>query len=623
MLGRIVPQAGTVAEILRKEGYSTLGVGKWHMVPGYQMTPAGPFDNWPLGKGFERYYGFLGGETDQYSPQMIYDNHIHRVPQTRDYHLSEDLKNQAIQFIADQVSVYPDKPFFMWFGLGAPHSPFQVDEKYMKMYDGVYDKGWDMIRKLRFTRQVLEGIIPAGTKLPASDPAVKPWSTLSAKEKELYVRFMQAYAGFITHADEQIGELVNYLKSIGELDNTMIVLISDNGASPSGGENGLDVFIRSMGGPAITFDELYGQMNKIGGPDFQALYPLGWAQASNTPFREYKQSTFNGGLKEPLIIHWPAGISAKGELRSQYVDIMDITPTVLDVLGVAAPDYINGVKQMDMQGISFAYTFAKADAPSQRTRQFHFMHNSRAILETYPDGVWKAVAVHKMGTPFEEDVWGLYKLDEDYAESNDLAALYPERVKELEALWWSEAKKYNADILVETSPADIAFLQPDSPSNRVEFRYLRGVDTIGWLSDPPATPARPLTTIEIDIHRDNAGQDGVLVAYGGNMGGYTWYIMNNRLVFEYNRLSRVYKMRSSIPVPVGDCALKYTFEYKQGLTGVGTMFINGKSVGSMEINTVPVGLSFEGFDMGRDTLTPVSTAYANKGDFEFKGSFPG
>ena len=611
--GRIKPEAATIAEILKDEGYNTYAVGKWHVAPIYHQTPAGPFDYWPLGKGFERFYGFLEGETDQYTPLLVRDNSFIEAPKKEGYHLSNDLVDHAIQFITDQVSVYPEKPFFLNLAFGVAHSPHQVHQNYIDMYKGVYEKGWDKIREERYKRQLQMGIIPQGTELSPKDPAVKEWDSLDDDHKQLYARFQETYAGFITHCDEQIGRFINFLETIRELNNTLIFLISDNGATQDGGNEGVDDFIRTLNGSIPSFEEMFERIEEIGGRSMMALYPRGWAHTSNTPFKQYKGTIFAGGVKTPLIVHWQDGIKTAGKICSQYVDVVDITPTVLDILSIETPEVVKGVRQMPMHGKSFAHMFLDANSPSKRTVKFYQWANSRGILH---EG-WKAIAIHTPGKSFDDDRWELYKTNDDFSESKNIAEINPKKLQALINLWWAEASKYGVLPLKEMTPADQGYIPLDSAANRSIFKYLPGVEHIGWLAGPPIE--NKSHTIHIPVYRFNELDEGVLVCNGDSLGGYTLYILGNRLIYEYNNFGTRFVIESEIGVPLGNSILKYEYEKTGPCIGVGALYINDKMVGKAEIKTVAFALSMAYTDIGRDTSLPVSKSYANKGEFKFTG----
>jgi arylsulfatase A-like enzyme len=611
--GRIKPEAATVAEILKDEGYNTYAVGKWHVAPIYHQTPAGPFDFWPLGKGFERFYGFLEGETDQYTPLLVRDNSFIEAPKKEDYHLSDDLVDHTIQFITDQVSVYPEKPFFLNLAFGVAHSPHQVKQSYIDMYKGVYDKGWDKIREERYNRQLQMGAIPEGAELSPKDPAVKEWDSLDDDHKQLYARFQETYAGFITHCDEQIGRFIKFLETIGELENTLIFLISDNGATQDGGNEGVDDFVRTLNGSIPSFEEMFERIDEIGGRSMMALYPRGWAHVSNTPFKQYKGTIFGGGTKTPLIVHWPDGIKTAGKICPQFVDVVDITPTVLDIAGIETPEFVKGVRQMPMHGESFAHMFSDAANPSKRTVKFYQWANSRGISH---EG-WKAIAIHAPGKSFEDDRWELYKTSEDFSESKNIAEIHPEKLQALINLWWAEAGKYGILPLREMKPADQGYIPLDSAANRSTFKYLPGLEHVGWLADPPIE--NKSYTISVPVFRSNESDEGVLVCNGDNLGGYTLYILGNRLIYEYNNFGTRFVIESEIEVPVGSSILKYEYGKTGPCTGIGSLYINDKKVGQTEMKTVPFALSMAYTDIGRDTSLPVSKNYASKGEFKFTG----
>ncbi|HLG17476.1 MAG TPA: arylsulfatase [Blastocatellia bacterium] len=377
--GRMPRSQATIAEILKQTGYSTFYVGKWHQAPPDETSDAGPFDHWPLGMGFERFYGFLGGETNQWFPDLVFDNHRVDPPKRPGYHLTEDLTDRAIQFIAEQKQVTPDKPFFLNLAYGAGHAPHHVAKKYIEMYRGRFDKGWDKVREETLARQKQMGVVPANTVLAPRNSDVKAWDQLTSDERRLYARMQEVFAGFLTHCDENIGRLLAFLEEQDLMDNTLLVVVSDNGASQEGRETG--TFNESLYFNQIPEDVAMNLklIDELGGPMTYPHYPLGWAMAGNTPFKRYKQETHAGGITDPLIIHWPKTIKDKGGIRAQYHHMIDITPTVLEVLGLAQPRAVNGVDQRPMDGLSIAYTFTDAKAPSRRESQYYEMLGHRAI----------------------------------------------------------------------------------------------------------------------------------------------------------------------------------------------------------------------------------------------------
>ena len=442
--GRIPASAANIAQILNHNGYSTFAVGKWHLVPREHMTPAGDRTHWPLQKGFDRFHGFLSGWTDQYRPDLVVDNHAVPVPEQPQYHFSEDIVDQAITMLEGKLAADPGKPFFLYVAFGATHAPIQVPKRYIDKYEGAFDDGWDAVRDRRYRKQLELGIVPSGAVLPPRNPGDPAWDELGETERRVYARFMEAYAGFTEHTDDQIGRLIGFLKENGQFDNTLVVLISDNGGAPEAGVKGN--FARSYG-DRTTVEEMHERLDELGGPGTQPLYPRPWAMASSAPFKYYKLWPFNGGVRTPMIVSWPLRIRRTG-LREQFVDVIDITPTVLDYLGINAPESFNGVCQMPMHGKSLRAVFDDPGASAPRDTQFFELWGSRGI---YHKG-WKAVAFHTPGTDFESDHWELYHVEADFTETRDLATQHPERLKQLQALWWEEAGKYGALPQLEAIP---------------------------------------------------------------------------------------------------------------------------------------------------------------------------
>jgi len=448
--GRVPSTAGTIAEILRDNGYNTFAVGKYGVTPDEEATDAGPFDHWPTGKGFDHFFGFLGSQTDQYKPDLVEDQ-AHARPDGR--HLSAQITDKAISYIDRQKKAAPDKPFFLYYAPGATHAPHQVDKYWSDQYKGKFDKGWDAYREEVFERQKKLGVIPADAKLPDRNPDIKAWDQLSEDEKKLYARFMEVYAGYLTYTDYEVGRLINHLKEINQLDNTLVfVMLGDNGASKEGTLNG-DVD-RSFCADKLTDKQLIsynlGKIGEIGtSTATQGNYPLGWAQAANTPFKFWKQdANSEGGTHNPLIVFYPKGIKDKGGIRTQYSHVIDILPTTLDLVGVKAPEQIKGVQQQAIEGTSLAYSIDDAKAPSRHTLQYYYIFGARSI---YHDG-WKAELAYpnsfitgnaESKKAFDENAWELYNLNEDYTERIDLAKKYPEKLAELKALFEEQAKAHH------------------------------------------------------------------------------------------------------------------------------------------------------------------------------------
>jgi len=459
--GRIPSSAGTIAEILRDNGYNTFTVGKYGLTPDEDATDAGPFDRWPSGKGFDHFFGFLGSQTDQYKPDLVEDN-AHVTPDGR--HLNEQITDKAISYISRQQKAAPGKPFFLYYSPGATHAPHQVDKYWSDQYKGKFDQGWDEFREKVLANQKRLGIVPSNAQLPERNPRVQPWNSLSADQKKLFARFMEVYAGYLTYTDFQIGRLINYLKESNLLNNTIVfVIIGDNGASKEGTFEGV---IEPRTNPAREKSQAeylkanLEDIDSIGTADASANYPLGWAQAANTPFKQWKQdANAEGGTHNPLIVFSPKGIKDKGTIRTQYGYVIDLLPTTLEFIGIKKPEYIRGVKQDSVQGTSLVYSFENAKAPSRHIVQHYYIFGSRAI---YYKG-WKAEAAHRpdnvdfifkpgekiVDKSFDEDVWELYNLDEDFNEINDLSKKHPEKLAELKKVFDEQAEKNHLYPLID------------------------------------------------------------------------------------------------------------------------------------------------------------------------------
>lgn len=434
--GQVTPAAANIAQILQRNGYATMAAGKWHLVPKTELHDAADRTHWPLQKGFDRYHGFLSGWSDQYRPDLVIDNRNVEPPKDPDYHFSEDIVSQSLDMVGVNLEKNPDRPFFLYLAFGAVHSPVQVPRRYIDKYRGQFDVGWDAVRERRFRKQIELGIIPADSTLPPRNPGDPAWADLSAIEKEVFARFMEAYTGFLEHTDDQIGRLVSYLKERDIFEETLIVLISDNGGAPEAGVGGN--FEHPYSGK-MTIEQMHGRLDELGSRESQPQYQRAWAMASCAPFKYYKLWPFNGGVRTPMIVSWPERIQNVG-LREQFLDVIDITPTVLDYIGVEVPNVFDGVAQMPLQGKSLRQVFESPAASAPRDTQFFELWGSRSI---YHQG-WKAVAFHKDGTPFENDHWELYYQPNDFTENEDLSAKRPDKLTEMQALWWSEAEKNGA-----------------------------------------------------------------------------------------------------------------------------------------------------------------------------------
>ena len=613
MRGQISQHATTMAEVLRDQGYTTLGLGKWHLVSMENTSSAGPFDQWPLQRGFDRHYGFLDGETDQFAPDLVYDNHRVNPPKSPEegYHLSEDLVDHAIEFVHDAKSIRPDRPFFMYFAFGATHAPHQAPASYLEKHRGKYDEGWDVARERWFARQKELGIVPDFTQLAPRNDGVEPWETLPENQKRLACRLQEAFAAFLEHTDEQIGRLVRDLDELGELDNTLIVLMSDNGASQEGGPFGILHEMKYFNFILETPDEAVVRIDDIGGPSSHSNYPWGWAQAGNTPFKWYKQNTHEGGVHVPLIVHWPKRITATGEIRPQFHYVTDIAPTVFEAAGATVPETYRGFDQMPVAGASLVYSFDSASEPSHKTKQYFEMGGHRAM---YHEG-WKAVTRHFPGVSFDDDRWELYHVAVDPSECTDLALSEPEKLRELIAMWWHEAEAYGVlpldDRGIELFGARFREDSPHPTSRHYTYR-------------PPINPVPPQASagiggrswdLDATINRPPRA-NGVLYATGTENSGLSVFIKDDHLVFDYNLFMEHHVLRSSVAVPTGDSVVGVRFR-RRDTDGVVTLVIDDKECGSMELPFVMRIISSIGMSVGHDHGSPVSKEY--KGEFAFEG----
>ena len=613
--GFISPAAATIAEILRDHSYNTMCVGKWHLAPTEHTSASGPYDQWPLGRGFERYYGFLEAETDCFYPELTYDNHAIDPPRTPEqgYHLSADLIDRSIWFIKDQTSVTPEKPFFLYLAFATAHSPHQAPAEYLYKYRGLYDRGWDVVRAERFERQKALGIVPPETTLAPRNEGVLAWEELNADERRLAARLQEAYAAMIEHTDTEFGRLLTFLEEVGRLDNTILVFLSDNGASQECGQFGSVNTTAIQNRVREDFAASLSLIDEIGGPGAQANYPWGWAQVSNTPFKRYKQNTHEGGVRDPLIIHWPAGMAARGETREQFHHVIDITPTILSLLEITAPAVYRGVAQMPLHGTDMSYTFAQAKAPTTRITQHFEMFAHRGLWHKG----WKAVAYHERGSSYDDDVWELYHLDADWSECHDLAQERPDKLAELKERFWVEAGRYDVLPLDDRGYALRARVpRPGSPRARTRFTYYPGMAHLPMAVTPPTMNRAHRITAYL---AEPLGQhQGVLVALGQVSSGYVLYVKGGYLCYEYNYVGTRYRIRSHRPLRDEARLLRFVFDKTGDCQGMGRLFEGDEEVGATEFAAIlPFFHGWHGLDIGRDALSPVSNDYS--GEFAFTG----
>jgi arylsulfatase A-like enzyme len=631
--GNIPFENGFLSEMLQQHGYNTYMVGKWHLMPSEQESAAGPYDRWPLGRGFDRFYGFLGGDTSQWYPELVYDNHVVRPPRSPQdgYHLSEDLTDHAISFVADAKQVAPDKPFFLHFCLGATHAPHHVPKEWADRYAGRFDAGWDAYRQGVFARQKELGVIPADAELSRHDPDVPEWDSLAPEARKLAARMMEVFAGFLTHADAQIGRLLDFLQTIGELDNTLVMLVSDNGASPEGGPTGTTNETQFFNNGPEPLEDSLAKLDELGGPTTFNHYPWGWTWAGNTPFRRWKRETYRGGTSDPFIVNWPAGIAARGENRGQYAHIIDMVPTVLDVLGLEPPATIRGVTQSPLHGVSFAHTFADADAATRHRTQYFELIGHRAIDH---DG-WRAVcpwpgpsfaeADSPFGTAITADAlamldaeqWELYNTAEDFAENHDVAAENRSRLIELIAQWYVEAGRYGVLPIDGTAVTRLMTERPQLTEARTSYTFWPGTETVPF-SVAPRVLNRP-HSITADVEIPPGGAEGVLLCQGANTGGYTFYVRDHRLHYAHNYLSRsIHRVSSPEPLPEGRHRLRFEFEPTgkpdfstgMGAPGRAQLYVDEQLVADADLPvTVPVLLAPGGLSCGANLGAPVDPDY--------------
>ena len=611
----IIPfEKATIAEILRENGYNTYALGKWHITPIADLTSAGPFNRWPTGRGFDHFYGYpFRGSSDQWHPQ-IWENTRRDRSDTQGKHFTTLLADRAIRLISEQKSSSAEKPFFLYFATGAGHAPHQVAPEWSNKYKGKFDAGWDKCREQVLAKQIQLGIVPPNTVLPPRNPGIKEWNTLSADERKLYARFMEVYAGFLEHTDHEIGRIVNHLKTIGELDNTIIMIsVGDNGGSREGTHVGV---VNSVD-PTLTPEQVLKynieNIDKIGTEFAKANYPLGWAMATNTPFRQWKQdANTEGGTRNPFIIYYPKLISGKGGIRDQYSHVIDVLPTTLELVNATVPETINGYKQETIEGTSLAYSISDPKAISRHTVQYYEVKGSRSV---YSHG-WKAGVLHKAGEDFSKNVWELYNLNEDFNERVNLASKYPDKLKELQVLFDEQAAKYNIYPLKDLS-TPILPPRPFDGKSRVVF--YPETSTLVEL----AAPEFRNTSFDItaDVVLPNGSTEGVLLSTGGREAGMSFYLQQGKLYFTYNNGWSTYTVTSSnLQLRPGRFSLKVSYVFDvQKKSGSATLFVNGTQVGAGKIERVGTTIfGHEGLNVGLDDLTPVSSSY--KVPFAFGGT---
>ena len=620
--GMVPKENGFLSEILLNQGYATFGIGKWHLTLASEYASGASKARWPLSRGFERFYGFLGGKTNQWAPTLVHDSHYIDPPKRPEegYHLNADLADRAIEYLTDLRTIAPEKPFFMYYCLGAGHAPHHVEPEWIARYRGKFDQGWDVWREQVFARQLEMGIVPAGTKIAPRPEQVKAWDSLSADAKILYARQMEVYAGFLEQTDHHIGRVIAFLERLGELDNTLVMLASDNGASAEGGEHGSFNECQFPNRVEASVADNLKHLDDWGSVKSFPNYSWGWAWAGNTPLRRWKRYLHQGGMSDPLIVHWPRGIAARGEVRGQYVHVVDVAPTILEALGLAAPPVLNGIAQRPLEGVSFAHTLNDAAAPTKKEAQYYEMIGSRAV---WADG-WKAVVEQPQGEMLTEAMlaaqkWELYHVAEDFSESENLADRYPEKLQALIERWWVEAGKYNVLPLDSRMQTRMSERKPSTvPAGRRYVYYPGGAPMFEYTAVNVKNRSHSISA-EVEIPQD--GAEGVLLAHGSWFAGYSLYVKDRRLVYVHNHLGLAeYRIVSSEEVPTGKCVLRFEFTRTGEHRGRGALFAGDRKIGEGEIpHTVPavIETSGEGLCCGYDSGLPVTDDY--RAPFRFTG----
>jgi len=579
---RIPPSCGFLPAMLTPYGYAAWAVGKWHLTPDDECHTAAPRERWPLGRGFERFYGFFLGETHQFAPALVEDNRQIRTPRTiaEGYHLTEDLVDQAIGLVRDLRAIDEDKPFFLYLATGACHSPHHAPEDWLARYRGRFDGGWDAWREATLARQVASGVIPAGTTLSPRPEWVPAWRDLSGDERRVYARYMEAFGAFLSHTDHHLGRLVDALAATGDLDDTLLVVLSDNGASSEGGPFGSLNDGRPWNMAPRPLDEAIARIDEIGGPRCHNNYPWGWTVAGNTPFRRWKREVHEGGVADPLLVHWPHGIAARGELRRQYVHAIDVAPTVLELAGARPPEAIGGVAQKPLEGTSFAYTFADAGAAGRHETQYYEMLGCRAL---YHRG-WKAVTyrtLQDLRQTFDDDPWELYDVAADPSECRDLAAAEPDRLAELQRLWWAEAEKHQVLPLDNRAFSEWVLERPSLVRERGRYVYYPGSSMVPEVAAVNVRNRSHLIAAEVEVA---AGDEGVLLAQGSLLGGFALYVREGRLRYAHNFVGmEEQRLCAAGDLTQGRHALAFRFTRTGEHAGRGVLLVDGAAVAEGDI----------------------------------------
>lgn len=625
----IRPQTITpAAEVLRLNGYSTAAFGKYHETPPWEGSVSGPYDRWPTSSGFDKFYGFIGGETNQWHP-MVYDGTTRVYPNVEDpnYHFTNDMTDQALAWMNTQQSLTPDKPFYMYFATGATHAPHHAPKEYAEKYKGKFSQGWDKLREETLARQKKLGVVPEGTILAPKPADIKDWDKLTPDEKKLFERQMEIFAGFAEHTDAQVGRLVDALEARGELENTLFIyIVGDNGSSAEGGMIGMYNENTYFNGVQETLDMQLNRINELGTEHTYNHFAAGWAVAGNTPFTWTKQVASNfGGTRNGMVMHWPAGIKAKNEVRSQFHHVIDIAPTIYESVGVPAPKMVNGIEQRPIEGVSMKYSFENAAAPDARKTQYFEMIGNRAI---YHEG-WFAGTIHKAPweakprRPLHEDVWELYNVNEDFSQAQNVADKNPEKLEELKKKFMEEAVKYNVlpidDRSIERFDPIIAG-RPDLMNGRTKLELYEGAKGMPENAFINVKNTSLTITAAVEVP---ANANGVILCQGGDFGGWSFYMNEGKATYFYNWVGlEMYSVTSGQKIAAGKHTLKVDFAYDggRGAGGNATIYMDGAKIGEGKIaktNSNTFGID-ESADVGTDENTPVNPAYKHKEKFTGK-----
>jgi arylsulfatase len=632
--GQVPNATAPLAETLRLNGYSTAAFGKWHETAAWEASIAGPFDRWPTRQGFDKFYGFLGGETNQWAPFLYDGTAVVELPHDPNYHFMTDMTDKAVAWIKYQKALTPQKPSFVYFSPGATHAPHHVPKEWIARWQGKFDRGWDQMREETLARQIRMGIVPAGTRLAPKPKEIRDWATLSADEKRLFTRQAEVFAAYAEYTDHEIGRMLKAFDDVGQADNTLVVYIAgDNGTSGEGGANGMFNEYTYFNGVQETVANMLTKIEQWGGPETYPHMASGWAVGFDAPFGWMKQVASDfGGTRNPMVMSWPKGIKAKNETRTQFSHVIDVAPTILQAIGLPEPKVVNGTPQIPMEGTSFAYTFADAKAKERHTTQYFEMAGNRAI---YQDG-WFARTIHR--APWESSprrslqdnsAWELYDTRADFSLVNDLAAKNPQKLAELQAVFLQEAGKYHVlpidDRVFERLDGAVVG-RPDLMAGRTSLTLAEGMT--GMMEGVFINVKNRSKTITAEVELPEGLANGTILAQGGRFGGWSLYVKDGVPGYGYNFLGlQQTDIVASKPLAAGKSTLKFVFAYDgggPGKGGLGTLFVNGEEVGAGRIENTQAGMfsADETADVGIDLGTPVVEAIGSESASKFNGHIP-